>query len=212
MPGIVRRVRVAIVTDYCFPQLGGISEVVHAQALGLTARGHEVTVVTGHLLRRPEVVDDPRPPHAGAYEIIRTGAAIPLFGNGSATLHTIPPMLTETLRRLFRKRRFDVVHVHAPVQPGDVPDRAARDPVGDDRRRHLPLGVRAGQGAQHVRPADALVAREARRPRRRRPRLRRLARALLPVRLRVHPERRRLRSLPARGSADRRSSAATASP
>ena len=118
MPGIVARVRVAIVTDYCFPQLGGISEVVHAQALGLTARGHEVTVVTGHLLRRPEVVDDPRPPHAGAYEIIRTGAAIPLFGNGSATLHTIPPMLTETLRRLFRKRRFDVVHVHAPYNPG----------------------------------------------------------------------------------------------
>jgi phosphatidylinositol alpha-mannosyltransferase len=116
--GYRARVRVAIVTDYCFPQLGGISEVVHAQALGLTARGHEVTVVTGHLLRRPEVVDDPRPPHAGAYEIIRTGAAIPLFGNGSATLHTIPPMLTETLRRLFRKRRFDVVHVHAPYNPG----------------------------------------------------------------------------------------------
>ena len=92
-------VRVAIVTDYCFPQLGGISEVVHAQALGLTAHGHEVTVVTGHLLLRPEVTDDPRPPHAGAYEIVRLGAAIPLFGNGSATLHTIPPMLTESLRR-----------------------------------------------------------------------------------------------------------------
>jgi phosphatidylinositol alpha-mannosyltransferase len=112
------RVRVAIVTDYCFPQLGGISEVVHAQALGLTAHGHEVTVVTGHLLRRPEVADDPRPPHDEAYEIIRVGAAIPLFGNGSATLHTIPPLLTETLRRLFRKRRFDVVHVHAPYNPG----------------------------------------------------------------------------------------------
>ena len=117
-PGIVGRVRVAIVTDYCFPQLGGISEVVHAQALGLTAHGHEVTVVTGHLLRRPEVADDPRPAHAGAYEIIRLGAAIPLFGNGSATLHTIPPLLTETLRRLFRRRRFDVVHVHAPYNPG----------------------------------------------------------------------------------------------
>jgi phosphatidyl-myo-inositol alpha-mannosyltransferase len=116
-PGIVGRVRVAIVTDYCFPQLGGISEVVHAQALGLTAHGHEVTVVTGHLLRRPEVADDPRPPHDGTYEIIRVGAAIPLFGNGSATLHTIPPMLTESLRRLFRKRRFDVVHVHAPYNP-----------------------------------------------------------------------------------------------
>ena len=77
-----------------------------------------MTVITGHLLRRPEVTDDPRPPHAGAYEIVRLGAAIPLFGNGSATLHTIPPMLTETLRRLFQRRRFDVVHVHAPYNPG----------------------------------------------------------------------------------------------
>jgi phosphatidylinositol alpha-mannosyltransferase len=114
----VDAVRIAIVTDYCFPQLGGISEVVHAQALGLSAHGHEVTVVTGHLLRRPEVNDDPRPPHDDSYEIVRIGAAIPLFGNGSATLHTIPPLLTESLRRLFRARRFDVVHVHAPYNPG----------------------------------------------------------------------------------------------
>lgn len=110
--------RVAIVSDYCFPQLGGISEVVHAQAMGLTARGHEVTVVTGHLLHRPEVVDDPRPAPSTPYEIVRVGAAVPLFGNGSATLHTIPPRLTTSLRRLFRRRGFDVIHVHAPYNPG----------------------------------------------------------------------------------------------
>jgi phosphatidyl-myo-inositol alpha-mannosyltransferase len=111
-------VRVAIVTDYCFPQLGGISEVVHAQALGLTARGHEVTVVTGRLLKRPEVADDPRPPLASPYEVVQVGPALPLFGNGSATLHTIPRALTLTLSRLFRDRRFEVIHVHAPYNPG----------------------------------------------------------------------------------------------
>jgi phosphatidylinositol alpha-mannosyltransferase len=111
-------VRVAIVTDYCFPQLGGISEVVHAQALGLIARGHEVTVVTGRLLRQPEVADDPRPPLASPYEVVQVGPALPLFGNGSATLHTIPRALTVTLRRLFRDRRFDVIHIHAPYNPG----------------------------------------------------------------------------------------------
>ena len=110
--------RVAIVTDYCFPQLGGISEVVHAQALGLIARGHEVTVVTGRLLRRPEVADDPRPALADAYEVVRVGPALPLFGNGSATLHTIPRGLTVTLGRVFRDRRFDVIHIHAPYNPG----------------------------------------------------------------------------------------------
>lgn len=117
-PSIVVLVRVAIVTDYCFPQLGGISEVVHAQALGLIERGHEVAVVTGRLLRRPEVADDPRPPLASPYEVVRVGPALPLFGNGSATLHTIPRALTFTLRRLFRDRRFDVIHIHAPYNPG----------------------------------------------------------------------------------------------
>jgi phosphatidyl-myo-inositol alpha-mannosyltransferase len=114
----VGAVRVAIVTDYCFPQLGGISEVVHAQALGLIARGHEVTIVTGRLLRRPEVADDPRPRLADPYEVVRVGPALPLFGNGSATLHTIPRSLTITLGRLFRDRRFDVIHIHAPYNPG----------------------------------------------------------------------------------------------
>jgi phosphatidyl-myo-inositol alpha-mannosyltransferase len=117
-PTILAPVRVAIVTDYCFPQLGGISEVVHAQALGLIGRGHEVTVVTGRLLRQPEVADDPRPPLASPYEVVQVGPALPLFGNGSATLHTIPRALTLTLRRLFRDRRFDVIHIHAPYNPG----------------------------------------------------------------------------------------------
>jgi phosphatidylinositol alpha-mannosyltransferase len=117
-PTIVGPVRVAIVTDYCFPQLGGISEVVHAQALGLIERGHDVTVVTGRLLRRPEVADDPRPALADPYEVVRVGPALPLFGNGSATLHTIPRALTVTLARLFRDRRFDIIHIHAPYNPG----------------------------------------------------------------------------------------------
>ena len=39
--------RIAIVTDYYYPMLGGITEHVHGQARELARRGHEVTVVTG---------------------------------------------------------------------------------------------------------------------------------------------------------------------
>jgi len=63
--------------------------------------------------------DSPRA-HSDTYEIVRVGAAIPLFGNGSATLHTIPPLLTETLRRLFRRRRFDVVVALGAVIRGET--------------------------------------------------------------------------------------------
>ncbi len=54
--------RIAILTDYYYPQLGGITEHVHGQATNLSARGHEVTVITGHLFRPPSVTDgDPAP-------------------------------------------------------------------------------------------------------------------------------------------------------
>ena len=112
------RVRIAIVTDYYYPQLGGITEHVHGQATQLAARGHEVTVVTGRLLHTPAVVDgDERPHRDEPFEIVRTGVALPLYGNNAQTLHTIPPLLWESLRRLFRRRRFDVMHVHAPYNP-----------------------------------------------------------------------------------------------
>src|SRR5690348_4633397 len=56
------RMRIAILTDYYFPQLGGISEHVHGEAWHLTRRGHEVTVVTGRLLHRQPVVDEAESP------------------------------------------------------------------------------------------------------------------------------------------------------
>jgi phosphatidylinositol alpha-mannosyltransferase len=111
-------VRIAIVTDYYYPQLGGITEHVYGQATQLAARGHEVTIVTGHLLHTPAVVDgDERPQRAEPFEVIRTGFALPMYGNNAQTLHTIPPLLWESLRILFRRRRFDVMHVHAPYNP-----------------------------------------------------------------------------------------------
>jgi len=43
--------RIAIVSDYYYPQLGGVTEHVHGQATELARRGHEVTVVTLGLLK-----------------------------------------------------------------------------------------------------------------------------------------------------------------
>jgi phosphatidylinositol alpha-mannosyltransferase len=112
-------VRIAIVTDYYYPQLGGITEHVHGQATHLTARGHEVTVVTGHLFRPPPVVDpDYRPEEHVPFEVVRIGQAVRLYGNASQTLHTVDPLLVRKLRRLFRDRRYDVIHVHPPYNPG----------------------------------------------------------------------------------------------
>lgn len=114
-----RPIRIAIVTDYYYPMLGGITEHVHGQARELARRGHEVTIVTGNLLRTPPVSDiDPRPPATEQFEVVRIGAGVPLYGNASQTIHTVPAGLTWSLRRLFKKLGSQVVHVHAPYNPG----------------------------------------------------------------------------------------------
>jgi phosphatidylinositol alpha-mannosyltransferase len=111
--------RIAILTDYYFPQLGGISEHVHGEAVHLTARGHEVTVITGRPMRTQSVAADDAPPAREApFEILHTGLGLPLYGNAAQTMHTLPLRFTWTMKRLFKRRQFDVVHAHAPYSPG----------------------------------------------------------------------------------------------
>jgi phosphatidyl-myo-inositol alpha-mannosyltransferase len=108
-------VRIAIVSDYYYPQLGGITEHVHGQATELVRRGHDVTVVIPRMLRVPKLADghDLQPP----FELVRVGRAFPFYVNGSETLLTISPRTLPELDRLFTARRFDVVHVHNPFGP-----------------------------------------------------------------------------------------------
>jgi phosphatidylinositol alpha-mannosyltransferase len=107
--------RIAIVSDYYYPQLGGITEHVHGQATELVRRGHDVTVVIPRLLRVPKLADghDLNPP----FDLVRVGRAFPFYVNGSETLLTISPRTLPELDRLFSARRFDVVHVHNPFGP-----------------------------------------------------------------------------------------------
>jgi phosphatidylinositol alpha-mannosyltransferase len=111
-------VRICILSDYYYPQLGGITEHVHGQAVNLAARGHEVTILTGRIPHAPRAADrDERVVASDGVELVHMGLALPLYGNGSQTLHTVLPFGARQLRRFFALRRFDVVHVHAPYNP-----------------------------------------------------------------------------------------------
>ena len=110
--------RVCILTDYFYPQLGGITEHVHGQAVNLAARGHDVTIVTGRLPHAPRAADrHDRVIASDDVELVHMGVALPLYGNGSQTLHTVLPLGARQLRRFFTARQFDVVHIHAPYNP-----------------------------------------------------------------------------------------------
>ena len=71
--------RIAIVTDFYYPSLGGITEHVDGQARALTALGHEVSVITGHLFTSPPIADAEERVPDPTFEIIRMGVAIPLY-------------------------------------------------------------------------------------------------------------------------------------
>lgn len=116
--------RIAIVSDYYYPQLGGITEHVHGQAAELTRRGHEVTVVTGRLLRVPPIIDGEDCPPA-SFEVLRLGRALPVYANRAEALVTVSPRLRAQLEQIQAHRRFDVVHVHNPIGPG-LPQTAVR--------------------------------------------------------------------------------------
>src|SRR4029077_7061751 len=113
--------RIAIVTDFYYPALGGISEHVDGQARALTAMGHEVTVITGNHIVQPSAKGDDLQPPEPTFDLLRIGTIFPVYvpgwGNNAQTQHVIGPWLGQRLGRLFRERGFDVVHVHAPYNP-----------------------------------------------------------------------------------------------
>ena len=150
------RVRVCILTDYYYPQLGGITEHVHGQASNLAARGHEVTILTGRVPHAPRAADrNERVLAADGVELVHMGLALPLYGNGSQTLHTVFPLGTRQLRRFLAARQFDVVHIHAPTTRASSCSLRSRCPRGRSRSARITRCSRQGACAtSYTRPRE----------------------------------------------------------
>ena len=98
--------RVALVSEYYYPDIGGMPEHVHQLGRSLVARGHSVTLITTEFPGHVEL------PVETPFEVVRLGrASPPLITNGSLSLAAVGWGLRRRLRRLFVERRFDVIHV-----------------------------------------------------------------------------------------------------
>ncbi|MCH2185689.1 glycosyltransferase family 4 protein [Myxococcota bacterium] len=99
--------RVGIVAEYYRPWPGGISEHVHHQAEELERQGHNVTIMTG-----------PAPKGWVDQELSvrRLGFAYEFTSNGALSRLVLGTYLFH-FRRLLRADRFDILHVHAPMDP-----------------------------------------------------------------------------------------------
>ncbi len=119
--------RIALVTEYYYPHLGGVTEHVHNLALELERQGHPAIVVTAHM-GAPTRSTDPHdlvdPPF-----VRRIGTSRTIYSAGSFARITTGTSLRRDLRALFRRERIDVVHVHGGLNPtlGLVGPVAAQD-------------------------------------------------------------------------------------
>jgi phosphatidylinositol alpha-mannosyltransferase len=100
------RLRVAVVTEYYYPHIGGICENVHHFAAEARTRGHHVDVITGRIAGVP-----PRP------HVITIPHSATVQANGSTCRLTLGRGIRSNLREVLRAGAYDVVHVHAPLAP-----------------------------------------------------------------------------------------------
>jgi phosphatidyl-myo-inositol alpha-mannosyltransferase len=99
-------VRIGIVCPYSFDVPGGVQNHVHDLAETLIGLGHQVSV----LAPTEQETDLP------AY-LVSTGRAVPVRYNGSVARLQFGPISAARVRRWLSTGRFDVLHVHEPINP-----------------------------------------------------------------------------------------------
>jgi len=104
--------KIAIVTEYYYPLIGGITENVHNTATRLRSLGHTVKIITSRVhtngVRAREIPPD-------AADILRIGRSVPIHSNGSVAHVTIGMHLWRDLCDLFARERFDIAQLHGPL-------------------------------------------------------------------------------------------------
>jgi phosphatidylinositol alpha-mannosyltransferase len=99
--------KIGLVTPYIYPLPGGVNEHVRYLYDGLTARGHDVRIISStHGLQRGNEGD-----------VIRLGRGFSVPSNGSVGTLTVSPRYLSQIRALLARERFDVLHFHEPFVP-----------------------------------------------------------------------------------------------
>ena len=94
--------RIALVTEYYYPHLGGVTEHVHNLALELQKRGHSVIVVTANMATPARGIDLHDWPGDPPF-VHRIGTSRVIYSEGSFARITTGTSLRRDIRALFRR-------------------------------------------------------------------------------------------------------------
>ena len=120
--------RVALVTEFYYPHLGGVTEHVHNLARTLIQSGHHAIVITSHMgepSRGHELGEMDQDP---SY-VYRIGTSRVIYSYGSFARVTTGHGLRRRIRNILRREQIDLVHVHGGLNP--VLGLVAPDAAGD---------------------------------------------------------------------------------
>jgi phosphatidylinositol alpha-mannosyltransferase len=111
--------KIALVTEYYFPHLGGVTEHVENLAQQFRCRGHEITIITARMRGQGTDPDYVR----------RVGTSRVLLKNGSFARITTGFGLRSQIAGILRDRQVEIVHLHGALAPvlGLVAQRSAED-------------------------------------------------------------------------------------
>lgn len=112
----MRALSIAMVTEYAYPVLGGVSEHVHFLSRELARRGHDVTVLTGNVGDAGETAELDRQAHRDhGYRTTRIGRSVPVVANGSIARLTVALGIKHQIASAIRG--MDVVHAQGLASP-----------------------------------------------------------------------------------------------
>lgn len=112
--------KVGIVVPFSWSYWGGVVDHADNQARALIALGHEARIMIGndprgrftHLLHPREGRHGPLPDY-----VIPVGRTVIVPANHSLSNICLTPQTIIRMKRVIRRERFDVVHVHEPLAP-----------------------------------------------------------------------------------------------
>ena len=108
--------RIALVTEFYYPHLGGVTEHVNNHAKVYNAAGHHTVVVTSNMTM-PRGTPDSHEYEKDEDFVRRIGTSRIIYSSGSFARITTGLGLRRQLRDLFRREQVDVVHIHGGLAP-----------------------------------------------------------------------------------------------
>lgn len=114
--------KIGIVTEYYYPTLGGIQEHVHHFAACARRFGHDVRIITSRVDDELAAVSSnlsgaARRSSDSLDGVIRVGVSRPLLAGRSIGRISSGVGLSRKIADILRAEQFDVLHMHAPLQP-----------------------------------------------------------------------------------------------